>query len=192
MTGTSGWPAYQIGPRDSVFAIGVASTKFAELESVLWFIFGPVFELDMEASTMIPAKIGNEAAVDLIRRRLPEGGWQDAAKGDIEHFLAAFMICLENRNSLLHSALAWTGTESTVLFKTSKQGKTHGAVPTLTELRAVADDMQTYIIFGRALGNAINNRRSEPPMFPESAFPWPEKPALPVPLRYSAEPQPLR
>ena len=166
MTTTPEWPAYRIGPRDAVFAIGVASTNFTQLESVLSFIFGTVFDLDMDASTMMPAKIGNEAAVDLIRRRLPQGAWGEPAKGHILHFLDAFNICLENRNSLLHSVLAWTGSPSTVLFKTSKQGKTHGSVPTLEELRAVADAMHTYTNFGRALGNWINNHRSDLPVFP--------------------------
>jgi hypothetical protein len=41
----SQWPPYPIGPRDSIFAMGVASIKFNELESVLRFIFGTVFGL---------------------------------------------------------------------------------------------------------------------------------------------------
>jgi hypothetical protein len=185
MTAAPDWPAYPIGPKDSIFAMGLAGIKFAELESVLRFIFGTVYALDADASTMMGAKIGNDAMIDLTRRRLSEGGWADPAKGDVAHFIKAFDICLENRNYLMHSQLAWTGSESTVLFRTSKQGKTLGAVPTLLELRAVADDMHAYCEFGRALGNAINNRLSDPPMFPVSAFPWPDKPALPRALRYS-------
>lgn len=186
------WPAYPTGPRDSIFAMGVASIKFAELEGVLHFIFGTVFGLDMDATTMIPAKIGNEAAVDLARRRLPAAGWTNPANDHIQHFLEGFGICLNNRNYLMHSELAWTGSASTVLFRTSKQGRTLGAVPTLAELRAVADEIHAYTLYGRAVGNAINVRLSDPPVFPVSAFPWPDKPAAPRELQYSPDPQPLR
>jgi hypothetical protein len=192
MSSSSEWPNYTIGPRDSIFAMGVASTKFTELEVMLWFIFGTVFNLDMDGSTMIPAKIGNEATKDLIDRRLLKLGWGEPAKGHVEHFLEGFNICLENRNYLVHSGLAWTGSPSIVLLKTSKQGITQAAIPTLDELRAVADDIQAYTEYGRAVGNAINNNLSGHPVFPVSVFPWPHKPVLPRRLRYSSDPQPLR
>lgn len=192
MTEPTKWPPYPIGPNDSIFAMGVASVKFTELESVLRFIFGTVFELDSSATDMLPAKIGNEAAAILIEQRLERVPWKEPAKGYIEHFLNGFAVCLENRNYLVHSNVAWTGTESIVLFRTTKQGLTQGAVPTLGELRAVADDMHTYVSYGRMLGNAINNARSDPPIFPVSAFPWPGKPALPRKLQYSSDPLQLR
>jgi hypothetical protein len=33
-----GWPAYQVGPRDSIFAIGVVSIKYSQLEFALGVI----------------------------------------------------------------------------------------------------------------------------------------------------------
>ena len=39
--------AYPTGPKDSIFAMGVASIKWAELESVLHFMFGTIFDLDL-------------------------------------------------------------------------------------------------------------------------------------------------
>jgi hypothetical protein len=34
----SAWPSYQIGPRDSVFALGVASVNYAGLEFVVGYV----------------------------------------------------------------------------------------------------------------------------------------------------------
>jgi hypothetical protein len=184
------WPAYQTGPRDSIFALGVASTKFNELESSLRFIFGTVFDLNRDDTTMIAAKIGNEAVVILTRQKLPETGWPQQHQDDIAYFLKAFGICATNRDHLAHSAIAWIIADKTILFKTTKQGTTHMAAPTLTELRLVADDMNTYSEYGRQLGNAINNRLWQPPVFPPSAFPWPDRPALPRSLDYSPDPRP--
>ena len=65
MTEIADWPAYPIGPRDRIFAIGVVSTKFAELESAMRFLFSTVFGLDQEDGILIFAKIGNETAIDL-------------------------------------------------------------------------------------------------------------------------------
>jgi hypothetical protein len=135
----------------------MVSIKFAELESSLQFMFGTIFGLDMEATFTIASKIGNEACLDLMERRLPSNHWREEVDGHALHFIVGFRKCLDNRNHLVHSNLAWTGNEHTVLFKTSKQGKTLGAVPTLAELRQVADDMHAYTEYGRWLGNHINN-----------------------------------
>ena len=70
MTISEGWPSYTMGPRDSLFAIGVASAKYVELETVIEFLFGTVFELDMEATRIIMAKIGFEVASKLMSQRL--------------------------------------------------------------------------------------------------------------------------
>jgi hypothetical protein len=89
--------------------------------------------------------------------------------------------------------LAWIGGDHTILFKTSKQGRTLGAVPTLSELRQVADDMHAYSEYGRALVNYINNAAlSAVPVYSISAFPLPDKPPSPHSLHYSSDPQYLR
>ncbi len=82
-------------------------------------------------------------------------------------------------------------TSKTVLFKTTKTGNVVAIGLTLAELRAIADDIHTYCEYGRLLGNAINNMSSEPPAFPVSAFPWPDKPALPRKVVYKSDPIPL-
>jgi hypothetical protein len=50
------WPEYAVGPKDSLFAIGVASSNFTALEAVMQFIFATVLDLTIENSEMISAK----------------------------------------------------------------------------------------------------------------------------------------
>ena len=188
------WPEYAVGSRDSLFAIGVASSNFAALEAVMQFMFGTVMDLSHENYEMIASKIGAEATVILTRQKLATLSWPDDTKDRVLHFLKGFDICLENRNQLMHSEIGYlTGSESdkNFLFKRTKKGELHMAAPTLTELREVADTSYRFSQYGRRLGNWINNHSTDPPTFPDVAFPLPDKPALPRSLDYSRDPQPL-
>lgn len=138
MTDSQHWPAYAIGPRESIVAMGVASIKFVELESVLRFLFGTIFGMSRDDTAMMTAKLGNLDITNLMQQKLPETGWDAATVDLVEHFIKAFNRCREARNHLMHSSLAWTGDTSTVLFKTTKKGETHAAVPAMEELRTVA------------------------------------------------------
>jgi hypothetical protein len=186
MATTQSWPTYPTGPRESIFAMGVVSIKFAEIESVIVFMFATVLGIGFEAATKIASKIGTGNCQHLIGQLLSGNQWDERTNELVAHFIKGAAILTESRNSLMHSNLAWHTSEHTVLFKTSKQGNTMMSVPKLGELRRVADDMEAFILFGRHLGNAINNVSSGTPIFP--AFPWPAKPAMPVPLEFSSEP----
>lgn len=82
-------------------------------------------------------------------------------------------------------------TNATVLYKTSKQGNTIMAAPKLTELQAVADDMNVYVHYGRQLANAINNDINGIPIFALGEFSLPHKPHEPHKLDYTSDPRPL-
>jgi hypothetical protein len=82
-------------------------------------------------------------------------------------------------------------TDKTFLFKRTKGGELHMAAPKLPELRRVADSMMIFIHYGRRLGNWINNHSTNPPTFPDTVYPLPDKPGLPDSLDYSPDPQPL-
>jgi hypothetical protein len=187
------WPTYPIGPRDSLFAIGVVSTKFTELESIFRFMFSTIFSFSTDDGNMIYAKIGNEAAVDLARRRLVITTWPKHARDDVAHFLKAFEICKANRDGLMHASLAWHS-QNIYLMKNTKSGKTQIASPTIDELRETANSINKFIEYGSNLGNAINNMFVEGPIpvFPASAFPWPDRPPLPHNLGYTSDPLPAR
>jgi hypothetical protein len=182
------WPTYIIGPSDSIFAMGVASIKYAELESILHFMFKTVFYIEINPGNLITSKIGTEACAQLISQELENLPWPENIKDLVRHFMTGFGICLLNRNHLMHPDLAWIATPKTVLFKMTKPGNTIMAAPTIEELRQVADDMHACSEFGRALANHINNSTCDPPPFPPSAFPLPDKPARPQSLAYSPSP----
>lgn len=175
--------------------------KYAELEFVIEFMFGTVFGLGIDATTLIFSKIGFEPATQLMSSRLIQLTWSEKFKDAVRHFIAAINICNANRNSLTHSSMMWTdyigsdipftSTDKTILYKSAKKGHTVGVALTLPELRGVADDINTYCEYGRMLGNAINVALSNPPTLPVSVFPWPDKPSLPRSLEYKSGPIPL-
>lgn len=187
------WPAYPIGDHQSIFALGVISTNYASLESILDFIFATAAGIGTDFAQMIRGKVGAGACVQLTDQCLPPidmVGPPTRAVAEIRHFLSAFQISTENRNLLMHSALVPQGdyTEA-ILYKTSKQGRTHSTVQPLKILRRVADEIRIYVDYGRALGNAINARLdSGAPVLP---FPWPDRPPLPHRLEYTSDPRPL-
>jgi hypothetical protein len=189
MTENSNWPIYPIGPRDSIFALGVVSVVFADLEAALGYIFATVLSLDLDTNDLIVAKIGSLACLQLIRQKLDKNtAWPSQAKDHITHFVEAFDICMNNRNHLIHSRIS-ASIDHTFLFKRSKQGKALGFVPKLIELQKAADDMYTYIQYGINLSNALNNTIA--PIFDNAIFPWPAKPPLPHPINYQSGPIPL-
>ena len=99
------WPEYAVGHKDSLFAIGVASTNFAALETMLHYIFETVLDLTQENSGMIASKLGAEAVVRLTRQRLDKLNWPPEIKDRTLHFLKGFEMCRTNRNHLMHSEI---------------------------------------------------------------------------------------
>ena len=186
------WPPYQIGPRESIFAMGVVSVKFAELESVLTFMFATILGVDLDHATKTAAKIGTRTCLNRMSTELQTVDWPHSTRELANCFVDGASVCTDNRNYLMPSNIAWTGDQHNVLFKTMREGNTTVAVPKLSELRRIADDMNEFILFGRQLANAINNESSEIPLFPINVFPWPDKPREPFTLEFSSEPMTLR
>jgi hypothetical protein len=188
------WPSYPVGSHDVIFALGVASHNYTELESSLVFIFATALGIPHELATMIHARVGSEACVHLIEQVLPPKtimGPPTRDEVEIRYFIKGFQACNLNRAHLAHSSTSPMIPESwgAPLFKTSKAGKVTMAMPELRELRQVADDIHAYHVYGRALGNAINARSVGLSIF---AFPWPDRPPPPHKLEYTSEPRPAR
>ncbi len=179
------WPDYPIGPRNSVFAMGLISIKFAELESVLAFLFATQFEPGLDNTIALCAKVGSKACGELMDARLASHVWPDSTKQKVRHFLRAFFILTDSRNSLMHSNLAWVAGSHTVLFKTARSGRTVAVAPTLEVLRRIADDMNAFVDYGRCLGNAINFASPDALKVFEGDFPYPDDPQLPAKLEYT-------
>jgi len=196
MAETPKWPSYPVGNREGIFALGVAGIKYAELESIFTLVFAIVTEVPSWSATMIHAKCGTVACIQLAYQALPPlkmMGPPTRAESELRYFLNAFDICTENRNHLMHSAMFHQSPDdNTLLYKTSKQGKSVISLQPLPKMRQVADDMQAYLDYGRSLVNAISVRRPESsPDIPTGLFPWPDRPAPPHKLDYSSDPIPI-
>jgi hypothetical protein len=192
MAETPKWPSYPVGNREGIFALGVASIKYAELESIFTLLFALAADVPSWSATMIHAKCGTPACVQIAYQALsslenPRG------EDELRYFLKAFETCAENRSLLMHSAMMHQcSDDNALLYKTSKQGKAIISLQPLPKMRQVADDMQAYLNYGRALVNAISVRRPDAsPLLPVSLFPWPDRPAPPHKLDYSSDPIPI-
>jgi hypothetical protein len=193
------WPSYPVGRTESIFALGVASIKYAELESSFVFVFATALDISIDLATRVYARVGREACTQLIGQtfqRFDFIGPETRATADLRFFVEAFQICSLNRDNLVHSTTVPTGetADSIILHKISKQGKTLLSLQELSALHEIADDMHAFHRFGRDLANAINARDprlAEVPLLSPFSFPWPKRPPLPHKLDYSADPIPV-
>ena len=163
MAKTPEWPSYPAGNCEGIFALGVASIKYAELELIFTLLFALATDIPSWSATMIHAKCGTPACVQITYQALrPVGmiGPPTRGEADLRYFLKAFEICTLNRDHLMHSAMFHQSPDdSAMLYKTSKQGNAIITLQPLPKMRQVADDMQAYLDYGRALVNAIGVRR---------------------------------
>jgi hypothetical protein len=194
MTEAPEWPAYQIGPKDSIFALGVVSVNYARLEFAVHGMFAAILGIGGALSYRLMYKIGPEMRDKLMREMLPTRHWPIPVDDRAWHFIEAHKICYENRNKLMHSNLMSGSDQAIVLYKIGRDGKSTLTNPTLSELRQVADDMNKLFDYGLWLSNLINlNLLREPPLAGIIAYDtWPDKPPLPIPLEYTADPTPIR
>jgi hypothetical protein len=194
MADSPAWPPYPVGPKDSVFALGVISANYAQLEFAVYAMFSTIMGLTSEVSSRIMYKIGPKMRDKLLREILPSREWPAEVSDLAQHFIEAHKICYENRNKLMHSNLHSMSRDAIILAKTGRDGKTTLANPLLSELQRVADDMKTYFDFGLHLSNMINLEilgltGQAGDRWYES---WPGKPPLPIPLEYTSDPRPIR
>ena len=70
MTDPTPWPAYDVGPRESVFALGVASANCARLEVAFGFMFAKVFGITNDRAWERLAKTGNPERIRLMQQQL--------------------------------------------------------------------------------------------------------------------------
>lgn len=134
------WPKYQVGPRESIFALGVVGVKYAQLEFALTRIFATTLGISLDLGSMLMPKMTNYIRLRLLRERLPSCLWSAEVQDMVLHFVQAFEICAENRNLLMHSNIASMSQDAIILYKTNRDGRTVLCNPELRELRQVADE----------------------------------------------------
>ncbi len=187
------WPSYQIGPPESIFALGTISVNYAQLEFATQAMFTTILGVSAQVGHLMFARLGPEPRDGLMRQALQQREWKDEIVDLVQRFIDGNRVCYENRNKLMHSNI-FTGTKRAIFFfKTERTGKTVAANPTLAELRQVADDMKTYFDFGLHLSNMINELLGIKPQAGDPWYrAWPDKPALPSPLNYTSDQRPSR
>jgi hypothetical protein len=151
----STWPRYEIGPHESVFALGVASVNYARLEFALGGVFANVIGLTREFTWSLLPRLGSDTRLALVREALTGRDWPDDRKDRIAHFLDAFKILEENRNLLAHSNIIAGVRDLVALYKYNRSGKTMLAEVMPEELRKIADDMHVYFNYGTDVTNMI-------------------------------------
>jgi hypothetical protein len=194
MVETPDWPAYQVGSKDSIFALGMVSVNYARLEFAVHAIFATILGITDTLSYRLMFKIGPEMRDKLMREMLPARNWPKDVVELVEQFIEAHKTCYENRNKLMHSNLVSGSDRAITLRKMGRDGRTTLSKPLLRELRQVADDMKTYFDYGIHLSNMINlNLLGGQPVAGDPFFhTWPDKPPLPNPLEYTSNPTLIR
>lgn len=180
------WPKYHAGPRDSIFAMGVASGNYARLEITIAKMVATLTGISNDTALFFLAKTKNlETALAIMRQALTEHtDWPEPITSAVSAFLSALKICGDNRNLLMHSNIFASDYEPALLFKINREVQLTICTPTLNELRQVADDIRAYTIFGRELSDSINARRGDWTSAPTSQIPLPNIPAPPQLLQY--------
>jgi len=193
MAETPDWPSYQIGPKSTVFALGVVGINYARLEYAVLGMFQVILGLDNIVSRRLMFKMSNEQRDKIMREMLPTWSWPENVHDLCWHFIKANKICYENRNLLMHSNLMSGSEKAIVLYQTRRDGKVALARPTLPQLHRVADDMNGLWLFATILAAKIRmDILGLKPLAGDFAPPaWPDKPPLPIPLEYTEPPPPV-
>jgi hypothetical protein len=176
------WPAYEVAPEDTVYAVGVVSINYARFERTHVWMLAAVANMREHQAAVIIARTNASERVKLIETFMQRGKWPDKALAAIRHYLRAMDVLIKNRNVLIHSNII-RGTENrAAIYSMTRQGTTNLFQATLGEVRQVADDLNTYFYFGLHLANCIATeihhmaREAGMMIFHE----WPEHPPLPI------------
>jgi hypothetical protein len=187
MNEKSTWPSYKVGPAESIFAIGVASIKYAQLEYILSVLFRHVLEISIDETSRFLARTRNtDTVLSLMTARINSMYLPDDVRERLTAFISGFRTCAQNRNLLMHSNVRANAEQAISLFKTNAEGKMILCRPTIAELRKVADDMHVFFQFGIMLENALTAHGGDYTEHPASSLPWPNIPAAPKLLDYKS------
>jgi hypothetical protein len=147
-----------VGREDYIFALGVLSANFNELEGVLQLLFSINVRIPFEAMIFMFARSDNAQRIKILQGCLTELPYIKRDKDAIEYFLRGYARCAENRNILLHSEISTYGNKTkrkrVIFYKDSKKPPHDPTryTPSITTLRAIADAMRKFAGYGSDLG----------------------------------------
>lgn len=141
--------------KDHIHALGVIAANYNEMEGSFYKLFSLTLG-KFAAGKVIFAKLNNAERIETALRVAEQE--TSPFREHYEHFISGYGIGAENRNILLHSKAhnSWpldASVSHLVLAKPSKKDPSENNFIALdiAELRAVADDLANFYLFGLAL-----------------------------------------
>jgi len=175
-------PDYGTGPTKHVHALGVISLNFNMYEAALQVFLE--FYIEKSTADFLFEKMSNERRVEAIRHFVSLSEKDPKIVELVEHCLAHYVKCFQNRNTLLHSKqyFAVGLPELLSLEKKSKGAKSFMTFHLeLTALRRIADEMMDGVFFVTDIWRVVDFRDREPKDRRTSTFQTPSSPS-PIPL----------
>ena len=199
------WPAYRVGNRDYIHALGVIASVFNLLEFRFRSFFPIYTRIPSAPAYILFAKINNEMRLELTHGAMTFSSHPQSIKDDVCHFLTGFKICADNRNILMHSTVRYLfGPDDNPCPATAPPGNQPQGLAfqkppkgdpfqintyrlTIEEIRAQVDALKSFEDYGsRLFWHVLKNyetSRYKAFGFPKDAlFALPSRPALPKSL----------
>ena len=187
------WPPYLPGPREDIFALGVISLNYGQLENMFRALVSGVARWNEFQTAAVFHRLPNNHRVEVVSELMSKTTMPDEIKGLIDHFLKGFAKCAETRNLIMHSSSggvhASQEAHGLVLQRYTKAGNREVCYVTTADLRRIADEIHAYTGFGAWVITEITNYATHlHPKGPPEYRPLPstlrEKPPPPTSLRW--------
>jgi hypothetical protein len=184
-------PNYMPGPAKHVHALGIVSLNFNMYEAAQQVFLD--FSLEKRTAEFLFDKMSNEQRQATIRHFVEKSEKDPVIRDLVEHSLAHYARCFENRNILMHSKQYLAVSLESVL-SIEKRPKGKSAALTfhlqLDDLRRIADEMMDGVFFITDIWRVVDFRDRDPKYRRTATFQTPslpDKPPLPKKLNASCE-----
>jgi hypothetical protein len=190
------WERRRPEPKADIFAIGVISLNYGQLESIFGILFGKSVGMTEVQTSLLFQRIQNNVRLEIFRNlSSPRNDMPIAFLDRLNHFGEGYRICVDNRNAVMHSHSSGshysveTGNSGLVLAKYTNSGKRMYCLATRDILRSVADSIDRFSLFGASLCTDLDILKSRQRRGDETYQPSPlsDKPELPAGLRWMTE-----
>lgn len=189
----SSWPAYPPGPPDHVYALGVLSINYNRLEVQFLRLLQHCGSASDEITAFLFEKTPTNVRIQWLKKALDAKQVNSKVRPLLDHFIAAYSRCTDNRGLLIHS-LIWGYRERDNAIITSKRVRKHGGEKTyvfsLEVIRRVADEIQFWEQYGGHIAGYLTRASLAGRKLPKGIrlvgpTTLPGKPALPALLAES-------
>jgi hypothetical protein len=132
------------------------------LENMFRHLFATVTRMNEFQVSAIFDRMANNNRLDALGDLLNKTTLTEQIKERVRYFCSGFKICAENRHAIMHSHSGGIYTNYSrnergiLLSKYTRSGNKLVCAASLRQLRAVADDIHTFAMFG---GNVISDIR---------------------------------